>query len=139
MDDSKYVPPVLCLLAAATLGYLRFREEPISHSRILRDKIEITVPQDDRREKDGDNIVKRLYEFIGGEDRVIDLKERRTALDGLGFEGFVIDESEPIKFSLTKEGDRINIHMGLNNYDRYVGTMGFQKVEDYLKSKSKKR
>jgi len=138
MDDSKYVPPVLCLLAAATLGYLRFREEPISHSRILRDKIEITVPQDDRREKDGDNIVKRLYEFIGGEDRVIDLKERRTALDGLGFEGFVFDDSEPIKFSLTKAGDKINIHMGSGNFDRYVGTVDLERVRKYLDEPKKR-
>ena len=98
--------------------------------------IEPPIYQDGKRASD---LTTRLYSAVAGENRIQERDEKRKTLDNFGFKEFVFDEAEPLKFSATKAGDGINFYMGSGNFDRYVGTIPLNQVEDYLKAIESKK
>ena len=97
------------------------------------------VERPQNRQQGVEELVRKLYLKIAGDNRIQERDEKRKALDDLGFIEFIFDEAEPLKFSPTKAGDGINIYFGSGNFDRYVGTISLAKVEDYLKTPAKKK
>jgi len=100
----------------------------------ISERINRTEQKLERQMQEGANLVNRLYIVVAGENRIQERNEKRKALDDFGFKEFVFDEAEPLKFLPTKAGDGINFYMGSGNFDRYVGTIPLNQVEDYLKT-----
>ena len=105
----------------------------------ISERINSTEQKMERRMQEGANLVNRLYYMVAGENRIQERNEKRKALDDFGFREFIFDESEPLKFSPTKAGDGINFYMGSGNFDRYVGAIPLNQVEDYLKTVESKK
>ena len=128
MKLCRVVPCAITIVAVA--GIISY---PISG------RINKTEQKLERQMQEGANLVNRLYIVVAGENRIQERDEKRKALDNFGFKDFIFDESEPLKFSPTKAGDGINFYMGSGNFDRYVGTIPLNQVEDYLKNTESKK
>lgn len=124
---------VRCSIAMGAVAGLVSIYYPIS------ERINSAEQKLERQMQDGTTLVNRLYVVVGGENRIQEREEKRRALDDFGFKDFIFDEAEPLKFSPTKAGDGINFYMGSGNFDRYVGTIPLNRVEDYLKTVDKKK
>ncbi len=132
-----YFPAIFYAVCLGAFAWFTRADESSNHRSLDTSRsIEIVDPQN-RGEVNG--IVDRLYAVVGGEDRIIDSSEKREILDKFGFVNFVFDETQPLKFSLTKIGDGINFYFGSGNFDRYVGMRRLRQVEDYLETVESKK
>lgn len=117
----------------AVVGLYAFRED--------KEKIYAQAPQDPEEGKkraiaEGYSIRDRLYASVDkNKDRILDVKERRSLLDSLGFEKVFLNDADPLSVRPTKEGDgRLNIYLS-QGFDGYVGTIPYAQAETVLERK----
>lgn len=114
------------------------------HYLRISDSLNIAEAQDPERNKkvalaEGYDLRDKLdYLVDKDKNRILDVKERRSLLDLLGYEKTFLNDVDPLSLRPTIDGDRrLNIYLS-QGFDGYVGTIGYSQVEELLKNQKKK-
>jgi len=124
--------------AAAFFCGLYFPSKNIAE-KLKEEKIQFT-----KVDKERSRLIERLYQTVGGENRILSADKKRKFLDHFGFSN-PIDERECLVLGgrginyacdalQLKESIEVYLRTGSVETDRYIGEIPFGKAREYLNS-----
>lgn len=137
MSEERRTPIYLTFMALGFLGSMSLLDKPSNEIHTSSNE-EVQDPEQGKKKAiaEGYGLRDRLYTNVDKDkNRILDVKERRSLLDLLGFEKTFLNDTDTLSVRPTKEGDgRLNVYLS-QGFDGYVGTVPYSQVEVVLDKK----
>ncbi len=135
MSQDRRTPVYLTFIAGAVL-FASALSNKFQNEKVYAESSQDPEEGKKRAIAEGYSLRDRLYASVDkNKDRILDVKERRSLLDLLGFEKAFLNDVDSLSVRPTKEGDgRLNIYLS-QGFDGYVGTIPYSQAETVLEKK----